>query len=140
MLSEKVPGVYPTTIAKIEAGDRAVRVGELDGIATLFGASVDLLLGRYSDRDELTLVAQRLQGLAHENAGHMGDFRETLTSVLDDVRYYADLEASGTADALIQAADTALAAINGAQQALSALAATPLQRKTTNPRKKRQTK
>jgi transcriptional regulator with XRE-family HTH domain len=121
-----VPGVYPTTIAKIEAGDRAVRVDELDGLATVFGASVDLLLGRYGDRDELTLAAGNLQELARENAVHMGNLRETLASLLDDVRYYADLEASGAGGALIQATEVVLAVVGEARQGLATLAAVPL--------------
>jgi transcriptional regulator with XRE-family HTH domain len=36
---------YPTTIAKIEAGDRAVQVDELVAFAEIFGVSVDTLLG-----------------------------------------------------------------------------------------------
>ena len=47
MLSDKgIHGVYATTIAKIEAGDRAVRIDELTGIADLFEVSLDQLLGR----------------------------------------------------------------------------------------------
>jgi transcriptional regulator with XRE-family HTH domain len=126
MLSERVPGVYPTTIAKIEAGDRAIRVDELDGLATIFGASVDLLLGRYGNRDELTLAATNLRELARENTVHVGDFRETLASLLDDVRYYADLEASDAAGALIRATEVVLAIVTEARHALDTLAATPL--------------
>ena len=38
--------LHPTTIAKIEAGDRSVRINEAEGIADLFEVSVDSLLGR----------------------------------------------------------------------------------------------
>ena len=42
MLSDKgIDGIYPTTIAKIEAGDRAVRIDELLAIADLFEVSLD---------------------------------------------------------------------------------------------------
>jgi transcriptional regulator with XRE-family HTH domain len=37
--------VYPTTIAKIEAGDRTVKVDELVAYAEVFEVSVDTLLG-----------------------------------------------------------------------------------------------
>ena len=38
--------VHPTTIAKIEAGDREVKISELDAMADTFDLSVDALLGR----------------------------------------------------------------------------------------------
>lgn len=47
MLADKgIHGIYPTTIAKIEAGDRAVRIDELTAIADLLDVSLDGLLGR----------------------------------------------------------------------------------------------
>src|SRR5258705_8927715 len=38
--------VHTTTIAKIEAGDRAVPIDEASAIADVFGTSLDRLLGR----------------------------------------------------------------------------------------------
>ncbi|BCP12380.1 hypothetical protein MINTM020_44780 [Mycobacterium paraintracellulare] len=38
--------IYNTTIAKIEAGDREIKLAEAAGLASLFGLSVDSLLGR----------------------------------------------------------------------------------------------
>lgn len=38
--------IYPSTVAKIEAGDRRVAIDEAQAIAELFGVSVDSLLGR----------------------------------------------------------------------------------------------
>jgi hypothetical protein len=38
--------VHPTTIAKIEAGDRAVRIDEATALADIFEVSLDSLLGR----------------------------------------------------------------------------------------------
>ena len=49
MLSDN--GIYPmhsTTIAKIEAGERSVRINEAVGIAELFGVSLDSFVGRKS--------------------------------------------------------------------------------------------
>jgi transcriptional regulator with XRE-family HTH domain len=46
MLSDKDIPMHWTTVAKIEAGDRSVRIDEAAGIADLFGVSVDGLLGR----------------------------------------------------------------------------------------------
>lgn len=45
LLSAKGLGVYPTTIAKIEAGDRAIQIDELVAVADIFEVSVDALLG-----------------------------------------------------------------------------------------------
>jgi hypothetical protein len=45
MLSAAGLSVYPTTIAKIEAGERAARVDEVVAVADLFSVSVDTLLG-----------------------------------------------------------------------------------------------
>src|SRR5690349_11438259 len=47
MLRDKgIDPMYASTIAKIEAGDRAVRIDEPARIADLFEVSVDALLGR----------------------------------------------------------------------------------------------
>jgi transcriptional regulator with XRE-family HTH domain len=46
LLSPKGIEVYPTTIAKIEAGDRSARIDEVAAIADLFEVSLDTLLGR----------------------------------------------------------------------------------------------
>ena len=45
-LSDKDIPMHWTTIAKIEAGDRSVRIAEAVGIADLFEVSLDALLGR----------------------------------------------------------------------------------------------
>jgi hypothetical protein len=47
MLADRgVQPMHPTTVAKIEAGDRSVRINEAMEIAELFGVSMDALLGR----------------------------------------------------------------------------------------------
>jgi transcriptional regulator with XRE-family HTH domain len=46
MLTAKGIQMHWTTIAKIEKGDRMVRIDEAAGIADLFETSVDVLLGR----------------------------------------------------------------------------------------------
>jgi transcriptional regulator with XRE-family HTH domain len=42
--------IYSTTVAKIESGERAVRIDEATAIADLFEVSVDSLLGRNVER------------------------------------------------------------------------------------------
>ncbi|MEZ0363378.1 helix-turn-helix domain-containing protein [Mycobacterium sp. pUA109] len=46
LLSTKGIDVHPTTIAKLEAGDRSARIDEVAAIADLLGVSIDTLLGR----------------------------------------------------------------------------------------------
>jgi hypothetical protein len=129
MLSDNgIDGVYPTTIAKIEAGDRAVRIDELVGIASLFGASTDLLLGRDSaegGRNDLTWVAAQMQSLARKSANDVNNLRETLADELSDVRYYAELDAPGSGDKLIRVTEMVLSALSEAQRALTELAKVP---------------
>ena len=42
--------IYSTTVAKIESGERAVRIDEAAALADLFDVSVDALLGRNVER------------------------------------------------------------------------------------------
>ncbi|MCK0175838.1 helix-turn-helix transcriptional regulator [Mycolicibacterium sp. F2034L] len=53
-----IGSAYPTTVAKIEAGERAVRIDEATALADIFDVSVDALLGRSSsfERDRLYAV------------------------------------------------------------------------------------
>lgn len=81
MLSDKGIPVHSTTIAKIEAGDREVRIDEAAAMADLFGTSVDALLGRISP------------GLDSDIAHSVNVLQETaqraardLASVIEDVR------------------------------------------------------
>ena len=48
MLTDNGITAYATTVAKLEGGERVVRVDELTGIADLLGVTVDRLLGRRS--------------------------------------------------------------------------------------------
>ncbi len=56
-----VEQIYPTTVAKIEAGERKVRINEATVIADLFGVSLDSLLGRGAglDNDLVYTLAPR---------------------------------------------------------------------------------
>jgi transcriptional regulator with XRE-family HTH domain len=69
MLSGKgIKGIYPTTIAKIESGERAVRIDEAAALADLFEVSLDALLGRGASapRNELAYVLRLLRDTAGE--------------------------------------------------------------------------
>lgn len=58
MLSEKgIAPMHPTTLAKIEAGTRSVRINEAVGIADLLEVSLDSLLGRQLPDDTTLMFA-----------------------------------------------------------------------------------
>jgi transcriptional regulator with XRE-family HTH domain len=79
MLSDKGIPAYPTTIAKIEAGDRAVKIDEATGIADLFGVSLDRLLGRNLDPNgDLIYTLRGLLGAAQEASSHVAAFEAVL--------------------------------------------------------------
>lgn len=66
-LSDKgIAPMHATTIAKIEAGSRSVRINEAVGIADLFEVSLDSLLGRkqLTQDEELAQDLRVLHGLA----------------------------------------------------------------------------
>jgi transcriptional regulator with XRE-family HTH domain len=46
LVHNDIQPMHATTIAKIEAGDRSVRINEAMGIADLFGVTLDTLMGR----------------------------------------------------------------------------------------------
>lgn len=70
MMSDNGIPMHATTIAKIEAGDRAVRIDEATGIAELFRLSLDGMLGRKGMEDDeshaLTVLAGEAQRLIPE--------------------------------------------------------------------------
>src|SRR5271163_4440786 len=64
MLSDNgIQPMHPTTVAKIEAGTRSVRINEAVGIADLFEVSLDSLLDR-KPRAKRSDVTRRLDALA----------------------------------------------------------------------------
>lgn len=87
LLSDNGIPMHPTTIAKIEAGDRAVRIEEATGIADLLGISLDGLLGRKGMEDDASHAMSVLAEEARKIGIEVGDMMERLR------RAYADLEA-----------------------------------------------
>lgn len=124
LASKGIDGVYPTTVAKIEAGDRAVRIDELAALADLFGVTVDALLGRNTPKGELEWVFKTLQPLARDTAERIAAVSDTIADELADARYYASFtpEAGGE---LIAAAERSLVALSDAHRALAALGSVP---------------
>ncbi|CAN5755105.1 hypothetical protein BH09ACT7_BH09ACT7_32510 [soil metagenome] len=119
MLADKGIGVYPTTIAKIEAGDRAIRVDELNAIADLFEVSVDALLGRRTGAEnDLVYNLRGVLAAARDGSAQVASIRESL---LDRFRDLDTLDFDGL-EAVVADAAAALAALNGAAGALSRVA------------------
>jgi transcriptional regulator with XRE-family HTH domain len=111
-----IPKMHPTTIAKIEAGDRAVRIDEAAGIADLFVVSLDSLLGRRAglEEDELTYRLRALRDTAAKHLMEVGVIANAVSDRLTDVLQLEfegreDIEATGKrADDALGAAQTAL--------------------------------
>jgi transcriptional regulator with XRE-family HTH domain len=71
-----VEPMHATTIAKIEAGTRSVRINEAVGIADLFDVSLDVLMGRShisTDSEQLTFSLRLLRDAARATASGVLD-------------------------------------------------------------------
>jgi transcriptional regulator with XRE-family HTH domain len=79
--------MHPTTVAKIEAGDRSVRINEAVGIADLFEVSLDSLLGRKpgAQRDELQYLLRVLRDTARQSSQQVWSTMETLREQLEEL-------------------------------------------------------
>ena len=107
--------MHPTTIAKIEAGDRSVRINEAFGIADLFRLPIEVLVGRAPDRqsDQKYAVRALVTG-ADRSARQVRDAAGTLLKGLHDMAKFdfegrASLEADGKR--AVRALDEAYAAL-----------------------------
>jgi transcriptional regulator with XRE-family HTH domain len=88
MLFDKgIKPMHPTTVAKIEAGVRSVRINEAVGIADLFGVSVDSLLGRKpgDQRNELQYLLRLLRDTARQSSQQVWATMETLREQLEEL-------------------------------------------------------
>jgi hypothetical protein len=79
--------VLPTTIAKIEAGDRAVRIDEATAIAHVFEVSLDSLLGRKAGVvDDPAYPIRALRDKAMKDVRDVGTISRSFRDTLVDVR------------------------------------------------------
>ena len=88
MLGDKgIKGIYPTTVAKIESGERAVRIDEATALADLFEVSLDALLGRkqHSQEDELAYLLRLLRDTARDSSQQVGATMETIREQLEEL-------------------------------------------------------
>lgn len=88
MLSDKgIKGVYPTTVAKIESGERAVRIDEAAALADLFDMSVDALMGRSpgSQPSELAFQLRTVRDTARQIYQQVYGSVDVIRELLDDL-------------------------------------------------------
>jgi hypothetical protein len=71
--------VHPTTVAKIEAGERAAKIDEIAAIADIFEVSLDRLLGRdISDEADAQHALRALTDTAAQSAWQVTAITNTL--------------------------------------------------------------
>ena len=88
MLNDKgIKGIYPTTIAKIESGERAVRIDEAATLADLFEVPLDALLGRRAgaQRNELAYRLRLLRDTAKESSQQVWTSMEKIREQLEEL-------------------------------------------------------
>lgn len=106
MLSAKgIAPIHPTTLAKIEAGTRSVRINEAVAIADLLDVSLDALLGRQRPDDStLTFAMTTLLDYAQDTSNQIGQARGTASDVEDQLEDAAERFDSPHLEALQSAA------------------------------------
>lgn len=115
--------IYPSTIGKIEAGERDVRVDELFAFSGLFGISVDALLGGRGSGADALWAAEKLSSNASKMANDMFAFREKIDGDIQTLEECAERDKRFEAVAdLCAAALAARMQIDNARIALSAVA------------------
>lgn len=90
MLSDN--GFHATTIAKIEAGDRTVRIDEATAIADLLGLSLDALLGRKGLEDDASHALSVLADEAIAASMEAMKIRDRLRRANDELAAHWDLK------------------------------------------------
>jgi hypothetical protein len=107
LLSDKgLNPMYATTLAKIEAGARSVRINEAVAIADLFEVSLDTLLGRKPGVavNDTTFALRALHGIARRTGPQVWELGQELQNLIDDT--FGDLDFRGDT-LLAKAGDTA---------------------------------
>jgi hypothetical protein len=86
LLAEKGVHLHWTTIAKIEKGERSVRIDEAAAIADLFDVSVDTLLGRkQTQQRDLDYALGALTDAAFTSRTELKRIANTLRDRVDDI-------------------------------------------------------
>lgn len=115
-------GIHGSGIAKIEAGDRDVRIGELAAFADLFGASTDAMLGRQSGENDVLWAASKLSTNAQKAVADVVALKNRTSDDAQDLWTYAERDGKqAAAKRLVDLATTACAALEDARIKLIAL-------------------
>ena len=120
MLLPRVRSMHTSTVAKIEAGTRAVHADELSAYADIFGVSVDALLGRTRDGTDLAWAVAKLTSSAQKTASEVHALYDRINADLEDVAYYA--ADSTAADNVMEMTGEALARLRSCEVVLNELA------------------
>jgi transcriptional regulator with XRE-family HTH domain len=114
LLTDNGIQMHATTIAKIEAGDRFVRIDEATGIADILDVSLDSLLGRNARlEDDPTYPLRALTDKAQRSLSDVGAIERAFRDRVVDVRA---LQFPGR-EQLDSAGARALVALKQAQEA-----------------------
>ena len=118
LLCEKGLNIYPTTVAKIEAGERSARLDEVVAIADILGVSIDALVGRPADHQigDKALALNALAEVIQHAVWEAGVLESGLRTRIADLDAFDDLARDESA--LLSAAERAGAALDGATEAL----------------------
>lgn len=113
---------YGTTIAKLEAGDRAVQLDELVALANIFGVSLDALVGRGHNGSDLVWAVSKLTSVAQKSAAEIATLNQRVAGELQDVRHYSQYDRYASVDGMIATAIVACEAMTTAHDRLMLLA------------------
>ena len=83
-----IDAMYGSTVAKIEAGEREVKLDEATAMADLFEMSLDELVARDSRKrreDELTYYLRQLRDNARQRAGQAADLAWSVSGDIQNV-------------------------------------------------------
>ena len=119
MLRDKgIDSMYPTTVAKVESGERAVRMVEAAAFADLFGVSVDWLLGRdIGPQQDLVFTLQAASQTAQQAAPLVTSIEAGLRDRVGELRMFEFEER----DAITAEFERAAAALAQARAAFAKL-------------------
>lgn len=81
-----LPYMMGSTVAKMETGNRTVRVDEASVLADLFGLSVDIMLGRGRNDTDLAWAVSKLSGNAQKTVADVMSLRERVSGDLEDAQ------------------------------------------------------
>ena len=119
LMHKGIHSMYPTTVAKIESGERSVRIDEATALADIFDVSVDALLGRSASFERDRLYAVRDAALQAQSG--VSAIFTTLINVfpeLDGLKF-------DNHETIVVAATRALDALKTAGDALGTVAGSP---------------